>query len=285
MTPLSHDKNHCHRIWLYMVRQTGKSRLKSSVCCRMPLTASPVTSAFFPLSMTNDTMVVATFPVEAALCFPPSWLSQQEITRRDMYRLPADRNRHQAAHTLKRWLLAGLLDLHPADLAFKVDANGKPSLPHGNLHFNISHSGQHVVIAVRAENPVGIDVEERPPSDTILPWSILCHAQDIIEGDINDFLALWTVKEAIAKCSGEGLGLDFTRLSLHRDSDISMRGCDGLRQWHVLHTILDEGAHIAVASVDPWQQTYWLSANMRDDRNKASMMLTIKKLQPRMAGV
>ncbi|WP_157692282.1 4'-phosphopantetheinyl transferase superfamily protein [Granulibacter bethesdensis] len=235
--------------------------------------------------MTHDTMVVATFPVEAALCFPHSWLSQQEMARRDMYRLPEDRNRHQAAHTLKRWLLAGLLNLHPADLAFKVDANGKPSLTHGNFHFNISHSGQHVVIAVRTGNPVGIDVEERPPSDTILPWSILCHAQDNRAGDIDDFLTLWTVKEAIAKCSGEGLGLDFTRLSLHRYSDISMRGCDGLRQWHALHRMLDDGAHIAIASVHLWQQTYWLSVNMRDDRNKASMMLTIKKLQPGMGGV
>ncbi|WP_157692499.1 4'-phosphopantetheinyl transferase superfamily protein [Granulibacter bethesdensis] len=259
--------------------------MKSSFCLSTPWTTSPVTSALFPFSLTNDTMVVATLPVEAALGFPPSWLSQEEMTRRDTYRLPADRNRHQAAHTLKRWLLAGFLNLHPTDLVFDVDANGKPSLTHGNLHFNISHSGQHVVIAVRAGNPVGIDVEERPPSDTILPWSILCHAQDNREGDIDDFLALWTVKEAMAKSSGEGLGLDFTRLSLHQYSDLYMRGCDGLRQWHALHTILDDGAHIAVASVDPWQQTYWLSVSMSDDENKTSMRLTIKKLQPEMAGV
>jgi phosphopantetheinyl transferase len=98
-----------------------------------------------------------------------------------------------AAHGALRGVLSRYLDGSPAAIELRLGERGKPMLadPDAALHFNLSHSGELVLIAVCRDREVGIDVQrtrkrrgrERPPG----------------------FYAEWTRREAIAKCHGGGL--------------------------------------------------------------------------------
>lgn len=86
---------------------------------------------------------------------------------------------------------------------------GKPYFPGSPLHFSISHTKSHA-FCVLARCPVGIDAEELdrpvPPS---LAARVLSPAEaerySCAEDPRLAFLAMWVLKEASAKLSGEGL--------------------------------------------------------------------------------
>lgn len=68
----------------------------------------------------------------------------------------------------------------------QVTPSGKPLLPGGGCHFNLSHS-DGVVMCVLADDPVGCDVERLAPLD------------DELEREIGS-IEKWTLKEAAFKC-------------------------------------------------------------------------------------
>jgi phosphopantetheinyl transferase len=100
-----------------------------------------------------------------------------------------------------RGLLARYLDADPCELRFALGAHGKPALrgepresrrdggsgPGEELRFNLSHSGELMLVAVTAGREVGVDVE-------------LARGRHTAES-----LRAWTVREATVKCLGTGL--------------------------------------------------------------------------------
>lgn len=86
---------------------------------------------------------------------------------------------------------------------------GKPYFANGRLHFSISHTKRRVFCAL-AENPIGIDAEEQDRNiDLRLADKILSPAErahyDGAEDRRLTLLRFWVLKEAAAKCSGQGL--------------------------------------------------------------------------------
>ena len=86
---------------------------------------------------------------------------------------------------------------------------GKPFFKDEALHFSISHTRHHAFCCVSEQN-VGIDAEEMGrPVDPRLADRFLSEtekARVAVAPDKNDaLLRLWVLKEAAAKCSGEGL--------------------------------------------------------------------------------
>ncbi|HKO54622.1 MAG TPA: 4'-phosphopantetheinyl transferase superfamily protein [Thermoanaerobaculia bacterium] len=84
---------------------------------------------------------------------------------------------------------------------------GKPRLASGELHFNISHSGELVAVAIAME-PVGIDVEEiRPTRELLAIARRFFSAEEArrVEQDADQFFRVWTAKEAIVKAIGSGV--------------------------------------------------------------------------------
>ena len=86
---------------------------------------------------------------------------------------------------------------------------GKPYFSDRSVHFSVSHTKQHA-FCVLSHKPVGIDAEEidrriRPE----LAEKILSPAEKERYKKAADprqaLLRLWVLKEAAAKCSGEGL--------------------------------------------------------------------------------
>ena len=86
---------------------------------------------------------------------------------------------------------------------------GKPYFAEGDLHFSISHTKKRVFCAL-SHRPVGIDGEEQDRQiDLRLAEKILSPRErehyEKAADQRTALLRLWVLKEAAAKCSGEGL--------------------------------------------------------------------------------
>ena len=142
-------------------------------------------------------------------------LSTDERARADRFHFDRDRRRFIAARTLLRRTLASYLDSNPAALAFTSGPHGKPALAAAGseIRFNLSHSGEIVVLAVTADAEIGVDVEkiragvsfdaiaERyfPPDDA---RAFLGLSE---EEKPREFYTIWTRIEARLKGLGWGL--------------------------------------------------------------------------------
>ena len=86
------------------------------------------------------------------------------------------------------------------------DAMGKPYFEGYPLHFNVSHSGEYLAIAI-SKNPVGIDIQgEKNIKDGMFKKVVQQEEISLIgENRQKDFLKLWTLKESFVKAEGKGL--------------------------------------------------------------------------------
>lgn len=173
-------------------------------------------------------------------------LTPGERRRQRKLRFAVDRDRHAAAHGLKRLVLAALRDCPPGGLALRRDRGGKPRLQPAALHFNLSHSGDWVVLAVSRRGPVGIDIEASDPQRAANVLRRVAHPNDPAR-----LLArprtLWAAKEALTKGVGLGLSLSFTRLRLEPVFPSALRCRHAGRTWWILSEHLADGSDFAVA--------------------------------------
>lgn len=114
-------------------------------------------------------------------------------------------------HEAGRQLLEKLFREHTGEELppIAVTSRGKPYFPSCNLHFSISHTPLHVFCAL-SSCPVGIDAEELDrPVRKELAHRVLSTAEMqrylALGGSAEAFLRMWVLKEATAKCSGQGL--------------------------------------------------------------------------------
>lgn len=145
-----------------------------------------------------------------------AFLSPEELTRLARIRQPADQHRFLAGRGLLRELLGAHLHQPPASLVFHIGPSGKPfiSLPAGAvpLHFNVSHSGDFVLVALSETREVGVDIEQTKP----LPDLPELAARILSPGDLHAwrslppsaqltaFYSAWTRHEARLKALGHG---------------------------------------------------------------------------------
>jgi len=147
-------------------------------------------------------------PVDIEVC------NREERARAARFRAPGSAARWLAARAVLRWVIGATLDTDPAAVAFSESPSGKPGLsPDRGIHFNLSHSGGVVAVAV-APQSVGVDVEvprrlTRPDrlaqrlfadTDRRQQWSSLDEPARTAE-----LLQAWTRAEALLKATGEGI--------------------------------------------------------------------------------
>ena len=147
-------------------------------------------------------------------------LSPDELARANRFRFEHHRNHFIVARGTLRTLLGLYLNIPPAQLHFRYNAYGKPSLelPHTTLHFNISHSHELALFAFSQHRELGVDVEFM---DRDIDYNELaqhtfspCEAAIVtaLSGDAKRqaFFSCWTRKEAYIKARGMGVSLDLT---------------------------------------------------------------------------
>lgn len=175
----------------------------------------------------DDTLVLQA-DAGALLALDADWavlLSPDERERLQRFRAAAPATLFAAARVLLRCALGLWTGRDSAALRFEDNGHGKPVLPDaGAPHFNVSHSGSQVVLALDRHDPVGVDIEARgrsPDWRGIAP--MVCSDAEIALLDSLDsptaFLRIWTQKEAVAKALGLGLSAPMKGIGVHLDTD------------------------------------------------------------------
>lgn len=154
-----------------------------------------------------------------------TWFSAEERARHDRLSMADDRRSFAAAHGLLRQVLATTVGGSPAQLMFGRDGHGKPFLvpdvARPTVPFSLSHCRDVVACVIAPAGRVGIDVEPiRPSLDSAAfaqrffspaeaAWIAAMPSFDRGSG----VCAVWTLKEALSKALGYGLGLPLTSTS------------------------------------------------------------------------
>ena len=166
-----------------------------------------------------------------------SLLSPSELLRAESFHFPQDRARFIAGRGLLRSILGRYLNVEPRELQFTHGPHGKPELTGAgySLRFNLSHSGDLMLLAVSHAHEVGVDVEQvREGLNTDeLAASYFAHAEAEALRHLPDaertlrFFELWTATEARLKASGDGLANGTTIINPDRWSLLSLTPADG----------------------------------------------------------
>ncbi|MFV8603719.1 thioesterase domain-containing protein [Ralstonia pseudosolanacearum] len=216
----------------------------------------PAPGASANLVLAPGEILVVTAPRSLAARLTPAALSDDEQRQLARFAFDADRERYLAAHWAKRRVLGALLAAAPRSLRFGAEAGGKPYLIGEALHFSLSHSGDRVAVAVCRHAPVGVDIEQARGIACHASAARIMHPLDRIapqcETPEDRFLAAWSLKEAVAKCTGTGLALPFDSLRLAFAGN-GRYGCHlGTQAAWEAHHQHEDGVHLAVASATPW---------------------------------
>ena len=153
--------------------------------------------------------------------WPAYWdvLDDGERARAERFVVDEVKRRFVLSHAALRLILARRLGGDWRDIRYDTVANGKPCLAGstaGRLEFNMSHSGDLMVVAMSDDRPVGVDVEASRPIDRVrgLAETILAARElAVFDGLSPDdasrvLLRLWTFKEAVVKALGLGLSVE-----------------------------------------------------------------------------
>lgn len=149
--------------------------------------------------------------------WPANLLSADETERATRYRFEEDRLCYAVAHAALRVLLAGYTGRTATAIRYSEGEHGKPSLapePGSRaVTFNMSHSGDLVLLAFTRTAEIGVDVERFKPDFPVT--EIADQFLALVEGaalrnvapdrQIECFFRIWTRKEAYLKANGDGL--------------------------------------------------------------------------------
>ena len=183
-----------------------------------------------PVPQTLKIVLCTLVPDEGEGCsaaIDPRLLDGPERERAARFVFARDRWSYAAAHALLRAMLAEFHGLPPLAWRFRDNGHGRPEIDPAIAtptlpRFNISHTHDMAVCALTDGTlpegvEIGIDAEclDRSPDSLALADRYFSRSESEWlrtqpEARLDtEFLRLWTLKEAVAKAIGLGLGLDF----------------------------------------------------------------------------
>lgn len=183
----------------------------------MPL---PDFSACLGASHSSVVIQVWTLPVSIAMLedeYLQRQLSAEEGARARRFLKPEDRARYLVSHAALRLLLSRSFGIDLALLKFEYGSCGKPRLPsvrgRSPVYFNLSHSGALVVVATSRDAEIGVDVEAIDHTLDAGVAETFCSAAELSSltalpdsQRLHALYRIWTIKEALTKAQGSGLG-------------------------------------------------------------------------------
>lgn len=149
---------------------------------------------------------------------PAIELDADELQRCSRFATPLLRRRFRACHVAKRAVVGRYVEQDPAALVFVRGRFDKPLLHGGELHFNLSHSQQWMMLAV-ANAEIGIDCERVDAGlDFVALLPTVAHRDERI-ADRGVFFRVWARKEAVLKQLGLGFQLSPERVCVPDAAD------------------------------------------------------------------
>lgn len=141
-------------------------------------------------------------------------LSADEIARADRFYREPLRDRYVASRGMLRTILSRVVGRPPDVLDFEHNEHGKPHLPDGPS-FNLSHTRDHLIVAVARAGRLGVDLERIRPVPELESLVRRFLAPDEVDElmalpepeRLRAFLRGWTRKEAFVKALGRGLSV------------------------------------------------------------------------------
>jgi len=191
-------------------------------------------------------------------------LGTDERARAESFHREVDRERYVASRGALRILLSRYAGVAPAALTFAYTEFGKPEIPAGapgaEIAFNVSHSGEKVLLAFDLGPAVGIDIEAHRPDVDVLELARMVFA-DAERARLADarlelrgtlFYRTWARKEAVLKGCGTGLSGEPKRIVVlgERESADGLVVVDAgadFGKWGVRDIDAGEGYSAAVA--------------------------------------
>ena len=144
----------------------------------------------------------------------PDYLDAAETVRLNNFKYGYARQQYCAAHSATRNILGRYLDCQPLDVPLATMSGGKPHIDRQPppLFFNLSHTRNFALLAVRTQHEVGIDIETvRDMPNTLRIAKRVFTEQQISQlalrqqDGTQQFFELWTHMEARQKCLGRGV--------------------------------------------------------------------------------
>lgn len=141
-------------------------------------------------------------------------LNNEEIAHANRFRFDIHRQRYILARAVLRKILSLYAHEAAAKIIFNFGKKGKPYLLHNpeNIFFNLSHSNELAMIAIRSQQEIGADIEkiENNIDENIIKrffdqqeYKALMQLNPIER--IIGFYKLWSAKEALIKTLGESV--------------------------------------------------------------------------------
>ena len=175
-----------------------------------------------------------------------NWISRERRAKIARYQHQKDARRSLAAELLMRRAAALWLSLRPDRLSFDHNPYGRPYLANvRHFKFNVSHSGDYVVIAV-SRRTVGVDIERIGRCDHALADRFFSPAEGRYLRSLPDsereraFTMLWTLKECYTKAEGKGLLIPFSSFGFQLKPVIRLEGGTPGRAYCFESMVLDQ---------------------------------------------
>ena len=201
---------------------------------------------------------------ERASCYR-AYLSADELTRADRCRTPHPQYQFVVTRGILRLLLSRYLKVHPEQLQFKTQPQGKPVLVSDSsfpIQFNVSHTRGMAFIAFAVQHAVGIDVEwvDRKIQDRDIAERYFSLRESKYLASLSppertrQFFSYWTCKEAYLKMQGKGIAEGLTPCELTMNPDqlqvgLTHMGQQGRGEDCSLYRITSDSGHVGAAAI------------------------------------
>ncbi|AGX42686.1 4'-phosphopantetheinyl transferase family protein [Clostridium saccharobutylicum] len=150
-------------------------------------------------------------------------LNEKELKKAEKFYFLQDKMRYMTGRILTKNLSAHYLLLENKGIHIKYNSHGKPLIVSDKkkIYYNISHSGDYVLLAFTYDGEIGIDVEEEKWIHEYKELSREFHKEEYEHiyktNDIHIFYKFWTAKEAYVKAVGQGLQIKLNSFCIRDD--------------------------------------------------------------------